>query len=156
MNDSPNSHAVLVVDDDRDGADTLVMLLRDFGLDARAAYSAADAARVVQDGFRPGALVLDIGLPDLDGFEVAHDLCAALPYRPLLVALTGHAHLEERSRREGINHHVLKPAEPSELLAVLVPSVPPRSPTDRPPARGWRPALDIGIELPQGPTPAPR
>src|SRR4051812_38154587 len=100
MNDSPNSHAVLVVDDDRDGADTLVMLLQDFGLDAQAAYSAAGAARVVRDGFRPGVLVLDIGLPDLDGFEVAHDLCAALRYRPRLVALTGHAHLEERSRRE--------------------------------------------------------
>jgi CheY-like chemotaxis protein len=122
MHDSLNSHAVLVVDDDRDGADTLVMLLSDFGLDAVAAYSAAHAGRVVGDGLRPYALVLDLGLPDMDGFEVAHDLCAALPRRPLLVALTGYAHLEGRCRREGFDHHFRKPADPSALLAALMPS----------------------------------
>jgi CheY-like chemotaxis protein len=122
---SLDSHAVLVVDDDRDGADTLVLLLQDFGLDARAAYSAADAGRVVQGGWRPTALVLDLGLPDADGYAVAHELCAALARRPLLVALTGYPHLDERSRREGFDHHFLKSVAPHDLLAVLAPPGPP-------------------------------
>jgi CheY-like chemotaxis protein len=122
MTHSRNSHAVLVVDDDRDGADTLVMLLQDFGLDGRAVYSANDAGRVVQDGFQPDALVLDIGLPEMDGFEVAHALCDALPFRPLLVALTGYTNLDERSRREGFDHCFLKPADLNTLLAVLLSS----------------------------------
>jgi CheY-like chemotaxis protein len=154
MTHSLNSHAVLVVDDDRDGADSLVMLLQEFGLAARAAYSAADAGRTVQDGFRPDALILDIGLPDLDGYEVAHELCAALPDRPLVVALTGYASLDDRSRCEGFDFHLLKPADPRALLEVLMPPVPPRNSGPQPAAPGVCPGFDAGIGLAKTITPA--
>jgi CheY-like chemotaxis protein len=119
MNLHPDTHAVLVVDDDRDGAATLTLLLRDYGLEARAAYSARDAGRIVLDGFQPEAVVMDLGLPEVDGYAVAREVCAALPHRPLLVALTGYQDLTERSRREGFDHHFLKPADPAVLVAVL-------------------------------------
>jgi CheY-like chemotaxis protein len=114
------THSVLVVDDDHDGADTLTLLLQDYGLDARAAYSARDAGQIVLDGFHPEALVMDLGLPEVDGYAVAREVCAALSRRPLLVALTGYHDLTERSRREGFDHHFLKPADPVALVAVLL------------------------------------
>jgi CheY-like chemotaxis protein len=111
--------SVLVVDDDRDGADILALLLHDYGLDARPAYSGVDAGQLIRHGFRPDALVVDLGLPEMDGYAVAREVCAALPRRPLLVALTGYQNLTERSRREGFDHHFLKPADPAALLGVL-------------------------------------
>jgi CheY-like chemotaxis protein len=120
MNAHPETHSVLVVDDDRDGADTLALLLHDYGLDARPAYSARGAGQLVLDGFRPDAVVVDVGLPEVDGYAVARDLCAALARRPLLVALTGYQDLDDRSRREGFDHHFLKPAEPAALVAALL------------------------------------
>ena len=119
MTHTSNSLSVLIVDDEPDGADSLALLLQGCGLDARAAYSAVGAGQMVVDGFRPDALVMDLGLPDVDGYAVARDLCAALPRRPLLVAVTGYHHLDERSRREGFDHHFLKPADPALLVAVL-------------------------------------
>jgi CheY-like chemotaxis protein len=111
--------SVLIVDDEHDGADTLAALLRESGLDARATYSASGAGRAVADGFWPDALVMDLGLPEVDGYAVARDLCAALLHRPLLVAVTGYGNLDERSRREGFDHHFLKPVDPAVLVAVL-------------------------------------
>jgi CheY-like chemotaxis protein len=101
---SPNALAVLVVDDNRDGADTLAHLLGACGHEAHAAYSAREAGQTVRDGFVLDAVLLDLGLPDMDGFEVARELCAALPRRPLLVAVTGYGNLRERPRREGFQH----------------------------------------------------
>jgi DNA-binding response OmpR family regulator len=111
--------SVLVVDDEPDTASTLALMLRQYGYDARTAGCLAQAQQVVTAGFAPDAVILDIGLPDSDGYAVAHELCAVLPRRPVLITLTGHQHLEERSRREGMDHHFLKPADPAALVAVL-------------------------------------
>src|SRR4051812_22399701 len=111
--------SVLVVDDNRDGADSLAQVLGAYGHEVRTAYSPREAGRVVRDGFRPDAVIMDIGLPDMDGFAVGRELCAALLVRPLLVAVTGHADLEERSRHEGFEHHFMKPVEPDALAAIL-------------------------------------
>jgi DNA-binding response OmpR family regulator len=73
----------------------------------------------VRDGFVPDAVLLDLGLPDMDGFQVARALCAALPRRPLVVAVTGHGNLHERTRRERFDRYFLKPVDPTELLDAL-------------------------------------
>lgn len=119
MTPSANALAVLIVDDNRDGSDTLAQLLAAYGHEARAVYSAREAGRVVLDGFVPDAVLLDLGLPGTDGFDVARELCAALPRRPLLVAVTGFGNLGERCRREGFDHYYLKPVDPAELLESL-------------------------------------
>lgn len=112
-------YSVLVVDDDPDTAATLALILGQYGYDARTAGGLAQARQVVGAGFAPDAVVLDIGLPGADGYAVARELCAALPRRPALIALTGYPQLEERSRREGIDDHFLKPVDPAALLDVL-------------------------------------
>lgn len=111
--------AVSVIDDNQDAADSMALVLRAFGHDARPAHGPREAGRAVRDGFRPDAVLLDLDLPDMTGFEVARELCAALPRRPLLVAVTGHGSLDGRSHREGFDHHFLMPADPDELLWVL-------------------------------------
>ncbi len=110
---------VLMVDDNRDGADALAMLVEAFGHSTRVAYSAAEARRLVADGFRPDALILDLWLGRASGYDLARDLCAVLPERPLLVAVTGHPKLEARSEAEGFDHHFLKPTDLAALRRAL-------------------------------------
>ena len=119
MTTSSQARTVLIVDDNRDGADTLAQLLAAYGHETRAVYSAQEAGRVVQDGFVPDAVLLDLVLPHLDGFQLARELCAALPRKPLLVAVTGYGNLGERCRQEGFDHYYVKPVDPTELLEVL-------------------------------------
>ncbi|WP_020471443.1 response regulator [Zavarzinella formosa] len=114
-----NNLSVLVVDDDKDQADALTRTLLLHGLNPRSAYSAKDAGMALRDGFRPAAVVMDLNLPRTDGYAVARELCASLPTRPFLVALTGHSDLDCRSLREGFDHHYVKPADPAALAAVL-------------------------------------
>src|SRR4051794_28800736 len=93
--------SVLIVDDSPDAADSLAAVLRAHGHRVRTAYTPGDVGRAVQAGFRPDAVLMDVGLPDTDGYAVTRELCAALGYRPLLLAVTGHRELEGRSDREG-------------------------------------------------------
>src|SRR5947209_9435729 len=103
---------VLVVDDCKDMRDTLAMLLRAWGHEVRLAWdgpSALEAGRA----FRPQAVLLDIGLRGMDGWEVARRLRGQDDLRPLLlVALTGYAGEQDRARcREaGFDVHLAKPA----------------------------------------------
>jgi CheY-like chemotaxis protein len=71
--------------------------------------------------WQPAAAVVDIGLPLLDGYEVASRLRQALDDRILLIALTGYGQPEDRSRAfaAGFDHHLTKPAEPADLLRLL-------------------------------------
>jgi CheY-like chemotaxis protein len=110
--------AVLVVDDRRDCADSLAELLRAYGHEARAAYTSAEAM-IAADSFPADVVVMDIGMPGMDGYELARKLCERLAYRPILVAVTGYGNLEERSRREGFDHHFLKPVAPAELVSAI-------------------------------------
>jgi len=109
-----------VVDDDPDWADSLADFLRAHGHEARTAYTPTTAV-IEATSFRPDAMLMDIGIPGMDGYRLANKLCDLLGRRPLLVAITGCGHLEERSRQEGFDHHFLKPVDPAELLTVLAP-----------------------------------
>jgi CheY-like chemotaxis protein len=110
---------VLIVDDDRDTADTFAQYLRIFGYEPRVAYTARDAGRLVQDGYEPDVLLLDIGLPEVDGFTLAKELCFALPNRPLVIAVTGYAETASRAKRERFDLHFVKPVEPTHLVDIL-------------------------------------
>jgi PAS domain S-box-containing protein len=112
---------VLVVDDNRDSAETMALLLRLWGHEAQPAES-GPAALSLAENFRPHAVLLDIGLPGMDGYAVAQRL-RALPGldRPLLVAMTGYGqeHDRRRSREAGFDHHLVKPVEPDILRRLL-------------------------------------
>jgi CheY-like chemotaxis protein len=110
---------VLVVDDNRDAADSLATVFATGGHDTRTAYSRDDVRRVVHGGVRLDAVFMDIGLPGTDGYAVAKELTGVLGYQPLLVAVTGHQALDDRSDREGFDLHFLKPVDPAVLLKVL-------------------------------------
>lgn len=112
---------ILVVDDNLDAAEGLAMLLSLRGHEVATAYdgpSAIEQARKVQ----PDVVLLDIGLPRLDGFEVARRLREEHPSRPmLLVALTGYGQERDRvrAREAGFDHHLLKPVR-LEMLEQLL------------------------------------
>jgi CheY-like chemotaxis protein len=115
----PGSLRVLVVDDHPDSADTTAQLLTLHGHDARPAFSCAEALRLVRDGFAPAVVLLDLRLPDGDGFGLAAQLRGARPARPVLVAVTGLHGQEQKTRAAGFDHYLLKPADPAELVALL-------------------------------------
>jgi len=110
---------VLIVDDNRDAADSLAMLLRLGHHEVLAVSSGQEALEAVRS-FRPDLVLLDIGLPDLDGYEVARRLREA-GYQSTLTALTGFGQAEdrERTRRAGFDHHLVKPVDPRTLQAML-------------------------------------
>jgi CheY-like chemotaxis protein len=117
----PRPLNVLVVDDYPDSAEALAQLLDLMGHGARAACSCAEARDVVTGsaGFVPDVVILDVRLPDGDGFTLAAELCGLLPTRPVFVALTGLPNQESNCRAAGIDHYVLKPADPDILAAIL-------------------------------------
>jgi CheY-like chemotaxis protein len=110
---------VLVVEDHPDAAESTAQLLTLLGHEAHAARSAAEARAAVAAGFLPDLVLLDIRLPDGDGYTLAGDLCRLLPVRPILVAVTGLPNQEERSRAAGFDHHYLKPVDPAVLATLL-------------------------------------
>jgi CheY-like chemotaxis protein len=109
-----------------DATESLAMLLRVGGHDVRTAHDGPTALQVAE-AFRPEAVLLDIGLPRMDGFEVARRLREAEGTRKaLLVALTGYGQEEDRRRSQdaGFDSHLVKPADPTalqDLLATLGP-----------------------------------
>jgi len=115
------SRRVLVVDDNRDGADSLGVLLALLGVEARTAHDGT-AALVALDEFRPSAILLDIGMPGMDGYEVAQRV-RQHPYGRdvILVALTGFG--QERDRQlaveAGFDHHLVKPLDFQALRELL-------------------------------------
>jgi signal transduction histidine kinase/ActR/RegA family two-component response regulator len=117
------SRRVLVVDDNVASAQSLALVLKLEGHEVRLAYDGKAALEAVR-AFRPEAVLMDIGLPGLDGYEVARRLRADpdlnLNIR-LLAAVTGYAEDEARcqSRGAGFDHHLVKPVDPDEVLALL-------------------------------------
>jgi PAS domain S-box-containing protein len=112
---------ILIVDDNRDAADSLVMLLRLMGNDTRTAYDGQGGLDVARE-FRPEVMLLDIGLPRLNGYEV----CRRVREQPwgkeiVLIALTGRGQEEDRRRSEeaGFDHHIVKPVDPQALMKLL-------------------------------------
>jgi CheY-like chemotaxis protein len=108
-----------VVDDNRDAADTLADLVVMLGHEADVAYDGP--AALAKAGERPPDLVLcDIGLPGMDGFEVARRMRALSP-TIRLVAVSGYAQPEDlaRAAEAGFERHVAKPPDPGQLEDVL-------------------------------------
>jgi CheY-like chemotaxis protein len=112
---------VLVVDDRRDCRESLALLVRLWGHDVREAPDGPGALREAQS-FRPEAVLLDIGLPGLDGCEVARRLRQMPEARgALLLAVTGYGRDEDvrRCREAGFALHLVKPIDPEQLRALL-------------------------------------
>lgn len=112
---------VLVVDDNEDAADTLSMLLDASGFVVRVAYTAQSALDAVAS-FNPEIVLLDIGLPEMDGYEVARRLRSGdRPFRGSLVALTGYGQEQDvrRAHDAGFDAHLIKPVEPETLFRLM-------------------------------------
>ena len=108
------------MEDDRDTADALEAIVAAEGFETRVAHDGT-AALAAASSFRPGVVLLDLGLPGVGGLEVARRLReeAATPAR--LVALTGYGSTEDiaRSREAGFDRHLVKPVSIHELKRVL-------------------------------------
>ena len=112
---------MLVVDDLKDSADSLAMILRMLGYEVRTAYDGLEAIAAAE-GFRPEVVLLDIGMPRLNGLEA----CRRIRERPwardvLIVALTGWGQDDDRRRtsQAGFDAHLVKPADPEAIVKLL-------------------------------------
>ena len=112
---------VLVVEDNKDAADSLRILLEVYGYQVAVAYTGPDGVRAAVE-HRPEVVICDIGLPGMDGYRVAR----ALRENPAtaaarLIALTGYGQDEDRrrAREAGFDEHLTKPADPAVLGSLL-------------------------------------
>jgi len=115
------SRRVLVVDDNRDSADTMAIMLRIMGHVVESAYDGLEAVRMAEK-FRPDVALLDIGLPKLDGYQTARMIRMEEWGRVMaLIAVTGWGQKEDRrrSREAGFDYHIVKPVDPGDLVRVL-------------------------------------
>ena len=113
---------ILVVDDNRDSAMSLSLLLELDGHDVRRAYDGIEALEIA-DEFRPEVTLLDIGMPRLDGYGAARELRQRdWAKESLLVALTGWGQQEDKrmAREAGFDHHMVKPVDPDALRRLLI------------------------------------
>jgi PAS domain S-box-containing protein len=121
------SRRILVVDDNRDASDTLAMLLRAMNHDVRVAH---DGPSAIQDAgaFKPEIVLLDIGLPGMDGFEVARRLREGFQPETVLVAISGYGQDEDRrrARESGFDHYFTKPVG-LDVLRGFLSGLPPKS-----------------------------
>jgi PAS domain S-box-containing protein len=115
---------VLIVDDNRDAAESLAELLNIADMETQTAHDGLEAVKTAAE-FRPNVVLLDIGLPKLNG----HDVCRRIREQPwgkkmVLVALTGWGQEEDRrqSKEAGFDHHLIKPVEYEALMKVLASS----------------------------------
>ena len=129
-------HRILIVDDNRDGANSLAMVLRMLGNHVHITYDGI-AAIIAAEAFRPNLMLLDIGLPRMDG----HEVCRRIREQPwgrdiVLVAVTGWGQEEDRRRslESGFDHHLVKPVNPADLEKLLAedPRLQPRPRTTDP------------------------
>jgi CheY-like chemotaxis protein len=112
---------ILIVDDNKDAADSLGELLEDLGSEVRVAHSGSAALTIFEE-FAPAFVLLDIGMPDMDGYEVARAIRRRHPgSHAVLVALTGWGQEADRrrAREAGFDHHLVKPPDLRALQAIL-------------------------------------
>jgi len=118
-NDPPQR--ILVVDDNRDAADTLAMLLEFLDYDVRTAYNGQEAVETAAQ-FQPHLVILDIHMPVMDGYEAARELRGRTgSHRTVLVALTAVATPESqhKAKEAGFDIHLAKPVDGGELAHLL-------------------------------------
>jgi CheY-like chemotaxis protein/two-component sensor histidine kinase len=114
---------ILVVDDSRDGADSLALWLQVSGHEVQVCHDGIKALELAGN-FQPDVVLLDIGLPGMDGYEVARQLRGQPKTEAaLIVALTGYGQEEDmrRSREAGFDHHIVKPADLAALSSLFTP-----------------------------------
>lgn len=117
-----NKTRVLIVDDNKDAAEMLQLVLEAAGHDVSVAYNAHDALTIAKRA-SPSILFLDIGLPDMDGYELAHQL-RVMPetMRSLLIAVTGYGQPQdkERAREAGFDRHLVKPVKLADVFSLFL------------------------------------
>ena len=118
---APRALRVLVADDDQDTVVTLTMLLQDEGYEVQGVHTGRTVMGLILD-FAPDAVILDINLPDLSGWEVARRIRARSAPQPLLIGISGEymkgadkvlAHIS------GFDHYLVKPYDPQTIFAAL-------------------------------------
>jgi two-component system CheB/CheR fusion protein len=120
MGEGP-SLRVLIAEDNEDSAISLGMLLRLYGFDVELAADGPSALRAMQAN-PPDVVLLDIGLPKMNGWQVAKYIREQCTYkRPLIIAVTGYGSPADqlRSQEAGIDFHLVKPVDPEELRHIL-------------------------------------
>ena len=113
---------VLIVEDHPETADLLGRYARLLECETRVCHTGEEALKQALD-FLPQIVLLDIGLPDIDGWDLAKTLKDKLdPIHPVIIAVTGHTSHEDRlrSKRAGIDHHLNKPAFRADLMRLLM------------------------------------
>jgi CheY-like chemotaxis protein len=118
---SAASQRVLLVDDNVDAVESMEILLQAFGFEVATAIH-PDLALAQLDSFAPAAAVIDIGLPGMDGYQLAAEIRRRLAGRPMrLIAFTGYGGADAiaRAARAGFDAHLVKPVDIDRLLAVL-------------------------------------
>src|SRR5690606_16950347 len=117
----PPGTRILVADDNADAADSLQRILAFYGYAVKTAYDGRAALAAALE-FEPQIAVLDIGMPEMDGYELARELRSRRGAALTLVALTGwgQEHDRRRSAEAGFDHHLTKPVDPSLLNDLLI------------------------------------
>jgi len=118
---TPQRFRILVVDDNHDSALSLAMMLSIMGHETRTAHD-GESAVATAESFLPEVILLDIGLPKLNGYEVAQRIREnAWGQSMFLIAVTGWGQEEDRQRSSevGLNVHMVKPVEPAALERLL-------------------------------------
>lgn len=116
-----NQTRILVADDDEDAVVTLTALLHEEGYRVRGVHRGAEVLQAVFD-FAPDVVLLDIGMPEMSGYDVARTLRERYgSARPALIAVTGRTGRvdKQQARAAGFEHHVGKPYEPRDLLQLI-------------------------------------
>jgi CheY-like chemotaxis protein len=122
-----SSHRILVVDDNRDAAETLAQLLEMLGHETEVAFDGPSAVGRALASPPPDVVLCDIGLPGMSGYDVARELRAARGRALRLIAVSGYAQPEDlaRAAEAGFDGHVAKPADPEQLERILTGATPP-------------------------------
>jgi len=119
---SPRSLRILVADDEPDSVAALKLLLNDEGHDVVGLSKGAEVLRMIEE-FKPDAVVLDIAMPDLSGYEIAKEIRKRYGViTPLLIAITGrYKQASDRMLGQivGFDHYLTKPCDPGMLLSLL-------------------------------------
>lgn len=122
--ESTQPRRVLLVDDSVDAAEAMSMLLETLGHEIRVTHDGPSALAMVDD-FAPDVVILDIGLPGMDGFEVARQMrTRAVTKAALLIALTGYGAEsdKQKARDAGFDHHLVKPVSFTAIETVIAAS----------------------------------